>query len=284
MFGKVLKYEMRATGLLYGVILGIGVLFGILTLFTTLPFNTSQAHYIMNYAEGGMMIVVSLCTMVAVLIPVLFFVLTGIRYAKSMYGREGYLSHSLPVSATSLVLGKFVSTMIWGVAVSFLCIFLFIAIIYGIMIPQYVLMNDVSMTEAIKEFYFGICSAISEIGAWKFLMILGISFILNIVLYANNIFLAVTLANLPCFPKGNTVLAVVFFFIINYIESRISNYILLDSVAEIPMNFSVSMDGVRMIGGTFNHILLIADIISLVLAAIHIALVIWLVKKHTALQ
>lgn len=284
MFGKVLKYEMRATGLLYGVMLGIGVLFGIFTLFTTMPFGTSDFHYIMNYAEGGMMIIVSLCTMVAALIPVLFFVMTGIRYAKSMYGREGYLSHSLPVSPTSLVLGKFASTMVWSVAVSLLCAFLFFSIIYGILMPRYMLENDMSAVEAMAMFWADLGRGISAIGAWKFVLILSASLILNLMLYANYIFLAVTLANLPFFQKGNTVLAVVFFFIINYVEGRITKAIIKPFTQLSSVDLAFNLESLRQLGGVFNHMILMADVIYLVLAVIHMAIVIWLVKKYTALQ
>ena len=253
MFGKVLKYEMRATGLLYGVTLGIGVLFGLLTLFTTVPLETTGFHYIMNDAKVGMAVVVSLCTMVGVLIPVLFFVLTAIRYTQSMYGREGYLSHSLPVSPTSLVLGKFVSTMIWGLVFSFLCAFLFFSILYSILMPEYMLASEMSGREAMAALWSDIGKILSDVG--ELVILLSLSIVLNIMLYSSYIFLAVTLAHLPCFSKGHTALAVVFFFVIIYVEGSITEKIVQPS-----------------------------DVVYLVLAVLHIVLVIWLVKKHTALQ
>ncbi len=273
MFGKVFKHEMRATVLPYSIIFAICVFFGICTFFTGVPYEITQIHSLMRYKEGGMAIIISLCSMVAVLIPILYFILTWIRYSKSMYGREGYLSHSLPVSSVSLVLGKFASSAVWGVCVYLISVFLVCSVLYNTALPIYIASGN-----TLTEFWAQIGNMWEDASLRDFLLSIFFSSLLHISLFSHYIFLSVTLANLPCFRKGSTILSIVFFFLIQYIEGRLMTWVLRDEVEHF-----VAENVVHWFSA-LTDVFSVENLWYVALAVVHLVITIWLVKKHTALQ
>ena len=109
MLGKIIKYEWRATWkvntLLLGIFWGTTILMQLLGL---LPIWDSDewsalAAIAMLFLFYGVM----LCFIIGV--PLYL----TIRYYKSMYSNEGYLTHTLPITGNQLFLGKLIHFVIW---------------------------------------------------------------------------------------------------------------------------------------------------------------------------
>lgn len=111
MLGKLMKYEWRSTWKVNTLLLGIlavsVLLVGVLGLIPSYNFQE-------NFATSILIMVVLLfygellcCTMG---VPLYL----TIRYYKSMYSSEGYLTHTLPLTSGSLYLGKIVHFVIWN--------------------------------------------------------------------------------------------------------------------------------------------------------------------------
>ena len=99
MFGKVMKQELRANSLLYGVASAIALLFAFATVM-----NRTRGTDVSYLVKAPLLI--TGCTVAIVVLVMLFLIHTALRYQKSMYGNEGYLTFSLPVSSVELVTGN----------------------------------------------------------------------------------------------------------------------------------------------------------------------------------
>lgn len=133
MFGKLIKYEIKAAGkwylLLYLATLIISPIFGFVTrawLDNTLEYSESI------FSLQDHLYFLALLTIIALTIGLglatLFLVIN--RFYKNIYGREGYLTLTLPVSNHQIILSKLTAAFFWMTASSatvVLAFFFFIA-------------------------------------------------------------------------------------------------------------------------------------------------------------
>lgn len=107
MFFKLLKHEFRATspyilltwlGLV--VFSGLSVLFGILS-------EALDIFYI------PLILSTLLFSILAIASLILVYVIVIRRFCTNIYGREGYLTLTLPVKRSSIVLSKLITSMVW---------------------------------------------------------------------------------------------------------------------------------------------------------------------------
>ncbi len=109
MLGKIIKYEWRATWkvntLLLGIFWGTVILMqflGFLTIWNSDEWSSLTALAMLMLFYG-----VLLCFAIGV--PLYL----TIRYYKSMYSDEGYLTHTLPITGNQLFFGKLIHFIIW---------------------------------------------------------------------------------------------------------------------------------------------------------------------------
>lgn len=290
MFGKIVKYELKANAKMYAIMIGIVAVIIIGAFIGASPLNAT--HYIINQTGASIFALVIFTTLVFALIPVLHFILIGMRYAKSMYGREGYLSFTLPVSSTELVLGKFTASVIWGIAISVICGLLAFSNLYSMMVSSSMEFDGASAGAVWGMFWEDMKRLFSDRELLNAAISLCVSLVLRMILFTNYIFLAITLANLPCFQKGNTILTFVFLYFIPYIEQTILGTIFMgillisgeagQSILD-KLNFATEIGDFATIWNGFSYSLWGSNIVYFILAALHMILIVWLAKKHTAL-
>ena len=106
MLKKLLKYEFKATGRVYGglylAILAVAVLMGVSFQIPALLVHTAPIAVLMLVYMG-------LCEAIAVM-TVLSIIQ---RFTRNLLGREGYLMHTLPVSNVQLILAKLIPSIVW---------------------------------------------------------------------------------------------------------------------------------------------------------------------------
>ncbi len=109
MFGKLMKYELRALAKA-----GIPVIIAIaaaVSFSTVLCFTTSGVE------STAMQFLSALFTLLGFPLigagVVLLIVVIVVRFRRTMLGDEGYLTHTLPVSLTALLWSKLLSALIW---------------------------------------------------------------------------------------------------------------------------------------------------------------------------
>ncbi len=110
MLGKLLKHEWRAVWkiptLLIGILLAVAVLSG---LSFTLPIWDSE--WIGLPLSGMMLFVLFYVCMIGLGLGITIYL--AVRYYKSMFTDEGYLTHTLPVTSHQLLLSKVITMSVW---------------------------------------------------------------------------------------------------------------------------------------------------------------------------
>ena len=116
MLGKVLKYDLKSMGKslfpLYAGLLGLAL---VLKFIGFIADNVSAFSFIYS---------IMFIFFIVLVIGGLFytFFVSIMRYYKNLYSDEGYLTHTLPVSAGSLLFSKVLSSLIYiilSAAISF---------------------------------------------------------------------------------------------------------------------------------------------------------------------
>lgn len=98
MLGKLLKYEVKATGkVMPALYLGIGLTYGLGKLAGVLGIGQMKTGFAIA------------CAGVGIAAMVLALILTVMRYAKGLFGAEGYLTQTLPVGKGTLIVSKVIT-------------------------------------------------------------------------------------------------------------------------------------------------------------------------------
>ena len=108
MLRKLLKYEFKSTGRTFFPL--AMVLVGV-TLIGMLMMNMQVFETDMGALVGLAMLLLYIIGLIALSVTAFIFPL--VRFYHSMYGAEGYLSHTLPVTTFSLINGKLLVAVFW---------------------------------------------------------------------------------------------------------------------------------------------------------------------------
>lgn len=122
MFGKLVKYEIKSAGkwyvmlylatLLFSAIFGLGmkVLFG--SSYATIEYVDNQPISTLSSLSLTFVMFVIIALIIALNISTFFLVIN--RFYKNVYGREGYLTMTLPVTSHQIILSKLTAAALWG--------------------------------------------------------------------------------------------------------------------------------------------------------------------------
>lgn len=111
MLGKLLKHEWKAVWKIPTLLIGILMLTAVLAGLTfALPIWDSE--WIGLPLSGMMMFFLFYFAIIATVLGISIYF--AVRYYKNMYTDEGYLTHTLPVSARQLLLNKVITMSAWN--------------------------------------------------------------------------------------------------------------------------------------------------------------------------
>src|SRR5699024_1205776 len=117
MLGKLLKYEFKSTGRLFGVIY---LLIMILSLMIGLLGRRYMTISVAIWNHDGIrlaalaILIVAYFVMLVAMVVVTFVVILQ-RFYKNLLEGEGYLMHTLPVPTWMLVASKLIAAVIWDI-------------------------------------------------------------------------------------------------------------------------------------------------------------------------
>lgn len=238
MLGKLMKYEIRSCGRIFFPFYIIVLVFSILGgLF--INFDNGIHDFTFVYLIG---MLAAFALFVAAI--VLTIVLIVQRFNKSLLGDEGYLMFTLPVSKESLVLSKFLTSLIFiilTVIVSFVSITL-VSVMVSYKVDEVLDMGY--LFRSVKDVFS------QNIGGMAFY---SLNYIADYSTFIFTIYLASAICHLNVFSKYKVLSAFGSFIILSLIQSGIGGAIALlvtdDKAIAISENMS-SFD----IGGTFNAV------------------------------
>lgn len=212
MLGKLLKYEVKAAGKVIPVLyLGIGLAY--------LLGKLAAVLHVAQMKTG--LAVICLCMGVAAI--VLALILAVLRYAKGLFGSEGYLAQTLPVGKGTLLASK----MIAG----------YLLILLGIVGLLLGLAGMMDLFE-LGNIWELLVSALGDMFL-PLLILLGAGGLIQMFSTLSTVYFAVTLSNTKPFLSNNVLFAVVFYLA----GGTVIGLIELASMLLLPIGIRLSGDG-----------------------------------------
>ena len=245
MLGKLLKYELKATSRVF-IPLYIAIL--VVSIVNGLSLNLE----ILNIQ--GLATIVLMCLFISLF--VITIVVTIQRFNKNLLKDEGYLMFTLPVSSKHLVLSKYLTSLIWTF-LSFVVAFLSFTIIF--MIPTY---KYFDFSYFINEFNLLFSNMLNLNILGQFLKII-LLMIISYTIFIFNVYLALSLGELPIFNRFRNVSSFIGFLVINLLISYAQNIVSL-----FVNDASVNIEAIDNINYAIN------SVTSIVSKGLNIAIVI----------
>lgn len=245
MLGKLLKYELKATSRVF-IPLYIAIL--VVSIVNGLSLNLE----ILNIQ--GLATIVLMCLFISLF--VITIVVTIQRFNKNLLKDEGYLMFTLPVSSKHLVLSKYLTSLIWTF-LSFVVAFLSFTIIF--MIPTY---KYFDFSYFINEFNLLFSNMLNLNILGQFIKII-LLMIISYTIFIFNVYLALSVGQLPIFNRFRNVSSFIGFLVINLLISYAQNIVSL-----FVNDASVNIEAIDNINYAIN------SVTSIVSKGLNIAIVI----------
>ena len=248
MLGKLLKYELKATSRVF-IPLYIAIL--VVSIVNGLSLNLE----ILNIQ--CLDTIVLMCLFISLF--VITIVVTIQRFNKNLLKDEGYLMFTLPVSSKYLVLSKYLTSLIWTF-LSFVVAFLSFTIIF--MIPTY---KYFDFSYFINEFNLLFSNMLNLNILGQFIKII-LLMIISYTIFIFNVYLALSVGQLPIFNRFRNVSSFIGFLVINLLISYAQNIVSL-----FVNDASVNIEAIDNINYAIN------SVTSIVSKGLNIAIVINLI-------
>ena len=148
------------------------------------------------------------------------------RYSSSIYGNEGYLTNTLPLKPSQIILAKLINFLIW-IFISYFVIFVSLFILFPF---EFFIRNIIKD----PEFYQDLNTMVKEFFSSKYIFISILQLIYNFFAHVQSIliiFLSIAIANL--FKSYKVVVGVIAFFIISIIFSFIGASVTYSTISNL---------------------------------------------------
>ena len=210
MFGKLLKYEFKNVNkwylALYTAILGLSVVIGLWASSNIKNSSNTFSHFESQMTGGDLLFILTVMIfgiMIAALFLSTFFLII-LRFRNTVYGKEGYLTLTLPVTEHQIILSKFLAAMIWTL-LSGLTLLLSILIVMGF----YIHATGANLTTLLADVQWReVFGHLSPFALSNFM-----SSVNSILL----VYLAISVAQL--FENYRTAIGITFYLVINIIPN-----------------------------------------------------------------
>ena len=248
MLGKLLKYELKATSRVF-IPLYIAIL--VVSIVNGLSLNLE----ILNIQ--GLATIVLMCLFISLF--VITIVVTIQRFNKNLLKDEGYLMFTLPVSSKHLILSKYLTSLIWTF-LSFIVALLSFTIIFTI--ATY---GDFNYSYFINEFNLLFSNMLNLNILGQFLKII-LLMIISYTIFIFNVYLALSVGQLPIFNRFRNVSSFIGFLVINLLISYAQNIVSLfvnDASVNIEAidNVNYSIDSISSIVSKGLNIAIVINLI-----------------------
>lgn len=242
MLGKLLKYELKATSRVF-VPLYIAIL--VVSIVNGLSLNLE----IFNIQ--GLATIILMCLFISLF--VITIVVTIQRFNKNLLKDEGYLMFTLPVSSKSLVLSKYLTSLIWTF-LSFVVAFLSFNIIF--IIPTY---KYFDYSYFINEFnlLFSNMLNLNILGQFfKITLLMVISY----TIFIFNVYLSLSVGQLPIFNRFRNISSFIGFLVINLLISYAQNIVSL-----FVNNASINIETIDYVTSIVSKGLNVAIVVNIII-------------------
>ena len=222
MLGKLIKNEFKSTAhSMFGVFMAAGVTF--LVMLLVFLFKVRALMILSSVVLGAIA--------VAVLIITMFSIIS--MFNKSLYGAQGYLSFTLPVTGKQLLASKTIVSLIW-VSISFL----FAILVSVFLVVYWVAQTSDNVKQVIQTIYDMLRSMEGMPDpqtALKFLIVMVAALFIRALFLIFKVAFSLAIANTKRFQKFNPIFIAILVYIAIFIVLSIGNV----SAAYIPVNLAI---------------------------------------------
>ena len=227
MFGKLMKYELKATYKWYLIISGVLAILSIFAGLLASSVITGAATYTANttYTIVGIIVLVIFAGYIGLTLTNYIIIIR--RFYNNIFGREGYLTWTLPTGSHTVLLVKVTSALIWS-------IFCFIRLILSLLIFLGVI--GLAQQQNIFDVLGPVFEHIGSSLIWQSLLFQVLATISGILM----LYCAISLGQL--FINNRIVMAFVFGFILWVVLSIIGRLFPSISISELSRTATMSSD------------------------------------------
>ena len=270
MLTKLLKYEFKATARTYGTIY-----FALLAVAGLLGFTFRVDDHITVTGSNAFDVLVSLYSLLVIALIIVTIVTVIQRFTKNLFGREGYLMHTLPVTETQLVASKIISSAVW-----LLCSALVGVVSIVVMLCVGADLTKLNLSDLLDDWAALWTSFESNILAtlfWTALLCYARALCTILCIY-----LSCMVGHLV--PRHNSMVSVVCFFALSWVQGRLEN--LLDAGGFV--RILMGPTGGTMVSELVNHstafFFAVSFGITVVFGALYFVATTFLMKKKLNLN
>ena len=227
MFGKLMKYELKATYKWYLIISGVLAILSIFAGLLASSVITGAATYTADttYTIVGIIVLVIFAGYIGLTLTNYIIIIR--RFYNNIFGREGYLTWTLPTGSHTVLLVKVTSALIWS-------IFCFISLILSLLIFLGVI--GLAQQQNIFDVLGPVFEHIGSSLIWQSLLFQVLATISGILM----LYCAISLGQL--FINNRIVMAFVFGFILWVVLSIIGRLFPSISISELTRTATISSD------------------------------------------
>ena len=227
MFGKLMKYELKATYKWYLIISGVLAILSIFAGLLASSVITGASTFTENTALtiGSIVVLVIFAGYIGLTLTNYIIIIR--RFYNNIFGREGYLTWTLPTGSHTVLLAKATSALIWS-------IFCFISLILSLLIFLGVI--DLAQQKNIFDLLGPLFEHIGSSLIWQSLLFQVLATISGILM----LYCAISLGQL--FINSRIVMAFVFGFILWVVLSIIGRLFPSISISELSRTATMSSD------------------------------------------
>lgn len=272
MLGKLMKYELKACGRIfipiYICILAVAAIIGAFS-------NTQilQVPVILGFVLIALFVALGVMTVVLILQ----------RFKKNLLEDEGYLMFTIPVSVKSLILSKYLTSLIYMV------LSIIVAILTFIIILLFGGNLDVSVFQT-HEFWSGLNQILLQKNIVSFIVIVILGGLCTYTLFIFNIYLSLAIGQLPKFSGNRIVVSVITFFVINIIIGVIQSTVSISAFAMETINININptttdvINGINAALGGINAYNIVNIIVSFCIIVVLFVGTNWVLNKKLNLE
>ena len=227
MFGKLMKYELKATYKWYLIISGVLAILSIFAGLLASSVITGASTFTENTALtiGSIVVLVIFAGYIGLTLTNYIIIIR--RFYNNIFGREGYLTWTLPTSSHTVLLAKATSALIWS-------IFCFISLVLSLLIFLGVI--GLAQQQNIFDLLGPLFEHIGSSLIWQSLLFQVLATISGILM----LYCAISLGQL--FINNRIVMAFVFGFILWVVLSIIGRLFPSISISELSRTATMSSD------------------------------------------
>lgn len=275
MLGKLIKHEFKGTYKIFGVLFGSLILLTLLSRFCLyVPFENVVYDMI-----SGLLNIVYVLSIVC--ISVVSIVIVMLRYNRTMYKDEGYLTHTLPVKPWKYIVSKTITYVVWimsSIIMMFVSLF-----IYFVGTKEF---------DKVIDFFNDVIKVVKNqpqiiVTGIIVLIVCIVQLIVNIISYMSALALG------QMFRKHKIFGAVLFYLALNSFMSAVSTWIMaiipnfMDYVNGMTKRFekvSTIEELVNIGCNTMNVMMLVSTVILIITGAVYFMITNYMLSKKIELD